>query len=291
MKRQIASVTAALGTVAIGCFSASHAFGCDRETPCTVYGGDYHIALPESVPQSGSPIPAVVFIHGFGSSGQNVLRNTGMIDPMLARGYAVIAPNGMAMQHRNGRSWSFMPNRPKLRDEVAFLTSVRDDIIAKHNIDPQRVLLSGFSIGGSMTSYVACEKPDAFSAYAPLAGSFWRPHPDGCNGNVQLFHTHGWRDGTVPLEGRVLRGADIRDVGSLAQGDVFRAMEIWRETNDCVHLKADSFKTEGQYWIRKWERCLPGSALEFAIFDGGHVIPKGWADMALNWFEGLQKES
>ena len=40
------------------------------------------------------------------------------------------------------------------------------------------------------------------AAYAPVAGSFWRPHPDmeACAGPVDLLHTHGWRDKTVPLD-------------------------------------------------------------------------------------------
>jgi polyhydroxybutyrate depolymerase len=163
----------------------------------------------------------------------------------------------------------------------------RFTLIAKHGIDPDKILLSGFSIGGSMTSYLACAAPDSFPAYAPIGGSFWRPHPTGCEGDVRLLHTHGWSDGTVPLEGRLLRGTDINDVGALAQGDVFHAMEIWRAANDCVHLKADRFDTSGPFWRRAWDRCLPGSALELALFPGGHVIPKGWAKMALDWFENL----
>jgi len=261
------------------------ALTCSAETPCEVADGSYHIAFPED-PGAGD-LPAVVFIHGFGGSGAGVFRNTGMVSRFLDRGYAVVAPNGLARAGRNGGSWSFHPGLPNRRDEIAFITAVRDDLIASHDIDPDRIILSGFSIGGSMASYLACQEPEAFSAYAPLGGSFWREHPDGCEGPVRLLHTHGWRDGTVPLEGRNVRGGAIGDPEGFSQGDVFHAMEIWREANGCIYGKADSFDTKGDFWIRKWERCAEGSALEFALFPGGHIVPEGWADLMLDWFEAL----
>ena len=266
-----------------GVFAISAASACTTNTPCVVADGEYFVATPDGE----TPDSAVIFIHGFGGSGAGVFRNTGLTNSVLDRGYLLAAPSGLKMPDRNGGSWSFHPDRAQRRDEIAFITSVRDDLIAKHGIDPDKILLSGFSIGGSMTSYLACAAPDSFPAYAPIGGSFWRPHPTGCEGDVRLLHTHGWSDGTVPLEGRLLRGTDINDVGALAQGDVFHAMEIWRTANDCVHLKADRFDTSGPFWRRAWDRCLPGSALELALFPGGHVIPKGWAKMALDWFENL----
>ena len=51
-------------------------------------------------------------------------------------------------------------------------------------------------------------------------------------------------------------------------------------------MRADSFDTSGDYWRRKWETCDAGS-LELALHPGAHGIPKGWATMALDWFEAL----
>ncbi|WP_425091049.1 alpha/beta hydrolase family esterase [Tropicimonas sp. S265A] len=279
------SVLATLTLVAFWALATgTSALACSATTPCSVAEGEYYIAMPEG---TEGPVPAVVFIHGWGSSGPAVLRNAKLAQQILDRGYALIAPDGLKRQRGNGGAWSFHPDRAQRRDEVAFITAVRADAVASHGIDPDRVLLSGFSIGGSMTAYLACATPEAFSAYAPLGGNFWRPHPVDCAGPVRMLHTHGWTDGTVPLEGRILRPSDGAGAEQLAQGDVFHALRIWRETNGCDQLKADSFVTEGPYLRRKWERCTPGSALEFALFPGGHVIPGDWASMALDWYEGL----
>jgi polyhydroxybutyrate depolymerase len=258
--------------------------GCAGDAaPCTVAGGEYEIELPR---HGEPPLPAVVFIHGYASSGKETLRNRDIVDALLARGYAVIAPNGKEMQWRDGNSWTFIPEAGA-RDDVAFIEAVRDNAAKRFGIDKRRMLLAGFSVGGSMVSYLACAAPNAFPAYAPLSGGFWRPHPERCSGPVRLLHTHGWTDRTVPLEGRILSGHSSEDPNVIAQGDIFRTMEIWRMANDCSQLAADDFVTTGPFWRRSWTRCTPGSALELALFPGGHRIPPVWADFVLDWFEAL----
>lgn len=282
--KRLANLTLALGLSMALPTIADPAFGCSQTTPCEIDGGEYFVALP---PDAQTPPPVIVYIHGYGGSAEGALANERMMTPFLARGYAVIAPQGLPFPGGTVSGWSFHPDYEKRRDEVSFIQSVLQDAVVRHGLDPERTLLTGFSIGGSMTSYLACEAPDAFSAYAPLGGSFWREHPEGCTGPVRLLHTHGWRDGTVPLEGRNVRGGPIGDPSGFSQGDVFHAMSIWRQTNGCIYGKADSFVTDGPFWRRIWERCAEGSALEFALFPGGHVVPEAWADMVIDWYEGL----
>jgi polyhydroxybutyrate depolymerase len=258
--------------------------GCGA-TPdaCRIDGGSYHIVLP---PDAHGALPALVFLHGWGASGEAMLNMPGLVETAVARGYAVIAPDGTPREGRNGYGWGFSPERPGPRDEIAFLKAVRDDAVARHGIDGARVVLGGFSIGGSMTSYLACAEPDAFAAYVPVAGAFWHPLPAGCAGPVHLFHTHGWTDGTVPLEGRVLRGGEIGDEDTVAQADVWQAMQIWRAANGC-RPDADGHGETGIFWRRSWHDCESGRKLDFALFGGGHAVPEGWTAMALDWFEGL----
>ncbi|MEO9897429.1 MAG: PHB depolymerase family esterase [Paracoccaceae bacterium] len=252
--------------------------GPDAEA-CSIDQGTYHVVLPE-----GDIKGSVMFLHGAGGSGKASASNKRWVPVMLENGFAVIAPDGKRRPRRNRRGWSFHPDRPKQRDEVAFLSAVRDDAAHRFDLDPTRMMLGGFSIGGSMTHYFACEAPDAFYAYIPVGGAFWRPHPDACNGSVRLLHTHGWTDTTVPLEGRVLRGSDADDPDAFMQGDVYYAMELWRAENGCRQLRGDRFKTTEAFWRRAWVRCDPDTALELALFPGGHTVPKGWAEMVTDWF-------
>lgn len=278
MKWFLALVAAAVLTDA----TAAQA-GCGAEDiACEVEMGSYHARLPDG-PIKG----AILYLHGFGGTGAGALRPRAWVNTALDRGYALIAPDGLPYAEGRGRGWSFIPGRPELRDEPVFLQSVRDDAAARFGFAPDQVILSGFSIGGSMTSYMACKAPDSFAAYAPVAGGFWRPHPTECAGPVRLLHTHGWTDGTVPLEGRVLRGEDATDPQALMQGDIFYTLGMWREVNACHQLRADRYVTQGDFMRRAWDRCAEGSALEFALFPGGHVVPEGWAGMMLDWYEDL----
>ncbi|WP_299828593.1 PHB depolymerase family esterase [uncultured Roseobacter sp.] len=278
MKRFLALAAAAW----LGGAAPSHA-ACGEDTgACSIEMGTYHARVPEG-PIKG----AILYLHGFGGSGEGALRPKDWVNTALDRGYVLIAPDGLPYAEGRGRGWSFIPGRPKLRDEPAFLQAVRDDAATRFGFAAERVILSGFSIGGSMTSYMACDVPDSFAAYAPVAGGFWRPHPTGCTGPVRLLHTHGWTDGTVPLEGRVLRGTDATDPEALVQGDIFYTLRMWREVNACNQLRADRYVTKGDFMRRAWDRCAEGSALEFALFPGGHVVPQGWAGMMLDWYEGL----
>ncbi len=242
---------------------------------CKVANGTYHIVLP---PGATGPVPAIILLHGYGGEGVGTIRNKAMVNLMLGRGYAVIAPDGQRRNNDAGRTWDFHPDRPATRDETAFLIAVADDAAAIYGLDRDNMLLAGFSIGGSMTSYVACAEPKAFAAYAPVAGSFWRPHPTGCAGPVRLLHTHGKADTTVPLLGREV-------APRFKQGNVLEAMEIWRITDHCTSVEPEVTETQNIYTIQRWSDCAPGAQLDFALHQGGHSIPKGWAKMAMEWFE------
>lgn len=267
-----------ISLAAVFAFTAQLALAdcADQGKICETSLGAYHIELPDAE----NP-PLVVFLHGYGGSGSGTMRNRGMVEPLLARGYAVMAPEGSERPNRGGRkSWNFIPGFGE-RDETAFLSEVVQDAENRFGINADRVMLGGFSAGGFMVNYLACKAPETFSAYVPVSGGFWRPHPETCKGPIRMFHTHGWTDNVVPLEGRVLGG------GRFQQGDIYAGFEIWREANGCVDHKPAGFSTTGNFMRRRWTTCAKGSALEFALFPGGHTVPAGWADMVVDWYEGL----
>jgi len=245
--------------------------------PCAVPLGEYWILLPK-VPE-GAPI--FLHFHGGGGAALGVLGMTEMVQTALDRGYAVLAPQGVPSNpDRPRNSWNFRGEAER-RNELEYTRQVLDDAAARFGLDRNRVLMSGFSIGGSLTWYLACADPAIAAAYAPVSGGFWRELPTTCAGPVKLLHTHGWRDQTVPLEGRPLRPSGPTRI----QGDIWQGMQIWRAANGCDGLRADEFEDRGQFWIRRWTACAPGTALEFALFPGDHRVPEGWTDMALDWFE------
>jgi len=270
-----------LGIMAVA-GEAATAGGCgDLQRACETPLGDYHIARPAVA--TAAPYPVLLFFHGGGQSGAMVLqRNAGWLQEFTRRGYLVVLPNGLKRpDSRFGPGWSFHPERPAMRDEAAFARELIADAAARHRGDPDRVLMSGYSIGGSLTWYLACQDAKIARGFAPVAGGFWRPLPAGCSVPVDLLHTHGWTDQTVPLAGRPLRS------GEIYQGDIHAGLAIWRAVNGCHKLRADRFDTQGYFWHRVWDDCDAPQKLEFALHPGGHHVPDGWAAIAIDWFETL----
>ena len=252
---------------------AAHACG-SAEDPCRIETGRYLIHQPE-----GRPRGAVVFLHGHGGTALGTMAMAEVVSSVLDRGYAFVAAEGTPRGENGGHGWAFRGGGT--RDETAYLAQLFDDLAARQGIDRDAILMAGFSAGGFMTSYLACAHPDMAAAYAPVSGGFWRPMPESCAGPVRLFHTHGWADTTVPLEGRALRS------GGGLQGDIWAGVELWRQTDGCTAMRPDTTSAEGPFWRRSWTACAPGASLEFALFPGGHMVPPGWADMVLDWYEAL----
>jgi polyhydroxybutyrate depolymerase len=147
------------------------------------------------------------------------------------------------------------------------------------------VLLAGFSRGASMVWDIACRAPASARAYAPVSGAFWEPLPTACEAPVDFFHSHGWADRVVPIEGRSFRD------GAVVQGDVFAGLKILRQTNGCTARQPDAAPMEAtsDLWLRRWTSCLHGR-LDLMLHPGGHGVPEGWVTRVLDWFEGRLAE-
>ncbi len=280
---RIFHLCAAITIVSLLSASASHAAEVCGGThgSCKVSLGAYEIALPEKPLAQDETRPVVLFFHGAGGNGGSVVEKDFWTRPFVDAGYAVIGPNGLARPGNPfGPGWSFRPEGPQQRDELAFAREVLDDAQKRFRIDRKRVLMTGFSIGASLVWYLACKEPTLATAYAPVAGGFWRPHPETCAGPVDLLQTHGWRDRTVPLEGRPLRA------GEIYQGDIFEGLQLWRRVNGCKGFRADAFSTDAVFWRRDWTACDSGHVLGLALHPADHDgVPMPWAEMARAWFE------
>ena len=172
-----------------GCFmillsllTAGQAMALDcggKGKPCKTASGEYNIVLPQGWQQGG---PAVMHLHGYSGSGAKVVRNKRFAGRFTERGYAVIAPTALPWFKGKPNDWSVRDGfNTYPRNDVMCLKEVLADAMSRARVDPDRVLVTGFSRGGSMVWDLAC-----------LAPGFGRAH---------LLHTHGFADPMVPLEG------------------------------------------------------------------------------------------
>ncbi|MEM8791761.1 MAG: PHB depolymerase family esterase [Pseudomonadota bacterium] len=257
--------------------TSAHAETCGGpEAPCAIEGGVYHVALPEG---DARP-PVVLWLHGHGGSGAGAVK--GFATNFTKRGYAVVAPTGQQTL-LSKTDWSVSDGLDWPRDDVAFLKAVLADATSRFGLDRERVLVAGFSRGGSMAWELACRAPEIGAAYAAVAGAFWEPMVAQCPSPVHLNHTHGFTDRLVPFEGRKVEFQGF----AFHQGSVMKGIDVWREANGCMTSGAHQFRTDGG-WEKSWHDCEEGS-ITLTLTQGGHGIPKGWTARVLIWFESLQE--
>lgn len=247
------------------------------DVPCEVDGGEYFAALPEV---AGKP-PAVIWLHGYARSGKAMIQKPGYVEPFTRRGYAVIMPSGQPFAASGKLDWGVVDGYDDARDDIVFINAVRADAIDRFGLDPSSILIAGFSRGGSMVWDVACLAPEMGKAFAPVAGGFWEPMATDCKTPVHLFHTHGFNDRLVPFEGREsnFQGFDF------AQGNVMKGIDVLRRENGCMDSAKNSFDEDGAMQ-KDWGDCASGS-IRLRLTTGGHGVPKGWREDALDWFEAL----
>lgn len=216
-----------------------------------------------------SALPMLVYFHPYNSSDTSSRSRGWLTDELDARGILGVFPNGIR------ETWAHEGSPSAARDEIVFLDAVMADVEARWPVSSR--LASGFSQGGSMAWDAACYRGDRFDAIFPVAGAFWDPLPETCPGGpVNLRHTHGLNDGTVPMEGR--------PIGQAHQGDVLEGVAIWRAVNGCEE-EPDRTEDIGISSCQIWSSCTSERELILCLHAGGHEIPDSWFTESLDWVD------
>jgi polyhydroxybutyrate depolymerase len=245
------------------------------DDPCLVAGGRY-LALPPPGWDGRAPLPATIFFHGWRSSASAFAQDEAFTRVFGAEGVLLVLPDGV-----NG-TWAHQGSPSTARDELAFMDAVRADVLARWPVDPGRLLATGFSQGGSMVWDLACRRGRDYRAFAAIAGAFWEPLPENCDGGpVDLLHVHGTADPVVPMGGRWIRS-------TWKQGDVRAGLAILARTDGC----RDEPERADLPGLRceRWDGCGSGRELRLCLHDGGHLMPEGWVRLVHDWMRGLDQE-
>jgi len=148
----------------------------------------YTIAIPRAY-TGAEAMPLVVALHYGGPVtpfyGKGIL--AGLVEPALRElGAIVVAPD---CQHTN---WT----NPQ---SEAGIVALLEHLQAHYTIDARRTLLTGYSLGGSGTWYLAARNQDKFAAAIPMAG--W-PQPDSADveWKIPLYAIHSRQDELLPFE-------------------------------------------------------------------------------------------
>lgn len=138
--------------------------------------------------------PLIIFLHGGSRRGSE-----------LKKLYA----DGIPDQIYRGREFPFIIIAPQCPEHIRWSTenwfeNLFNEVNGKYRIDTNRVYLTGFSLGGSGTWYIAAKYPGKFAAIAPMSG--FTSHMDYIDKNIDrlidipIWAFHGKTDDVVPFE-------------------------------------------------------------------------------------------
>lgn len=172
----------------------------------------YLVHVPPGYRQS-TPAPVVIMLHGGGGTARAALWETGWAEKADTEGFLAVFPNAQARNParrshfaRNPQLWNdgsdrFYPGQTA-PDDVAFLAALLDDLAARFVVDPQRIFVTGFSNGASMSFRVGAELSDRIAAIAPVAGALWF-EPPTFRHPVAMCYLTGTADPLNLIEGGV----------------------------------------------------------------------------------------
>jgi predicted peptidase len=146
----------------------------------------YGIAVPNGYERSGPPRPLVLALHPGGRDvyyGASFMR--GIVEPALRSwGAVMIAPDVP------DRSWSTAASDRAVLELV-------EHVMSEYTIDRTRVLVTGFSMGGGGTWYMASRHPEVFTGAIVMAGS--AGDAAIAELRIPIYLIHSPDDDTVPF--------------------------------------------------------------------------------------------
>lgn len=153
----------------------------------------YLLIFPARYTQTANRWPMILFLHGSSLRGQNVALVKEYGPTWVAERRADFPLVVLAPQCAEGEDWV---------NKTDILAALLDEVLRKYRIDPDKVYLTGTSMGGRGTWSLACRHPEYFAAIAPLAAAkpviptTW--HEQMLSMPVWAFH--GDKDTVAPLK-------------------------------------------------------------------------------------------
>lgn len=244
-----------------------------RENELTVDGRDRTFLVFATTALPGTPVPAMIVMHGGLGNAEGVERLYGMNDVAAREGFIAVYPNGPRIGNimlRQRRTWNAGdccgPAAEENVDDVAFIRAMIDVLIADYAVDPGRVYASGMSNGAMMTYRLVCELPEAIAAAIPVAGTLVL---DECAGgqDVPILHIHGASDENVPVDG----GFGSRSIVDIDYRPLSETFDLLAGMRGCGAPagRIDEFGAEETIY-----RCERGAPIIVRILPGvGHTWP------------------
>jgi hypothetical protein len=188
---------------------------------------DYLTYLPKDYDTSlATKWPTIIFLHGGSSRGNDLKR---------------VKANGIPDRLERGKNIPFIVIAPQCPVDKRWETDDWFDVLyaeisARYRIDTNRIYLTGLSLGGSGTWYLAMKHPTTFAAIAPISGK---------TSHIQFISDSACKLAGTPIW--IFHGKDDEVV------DVTETYQIAKRLDQCnVNYSLSLFEGH-KHWQTPWE--------------------------------------
>lgn len=189
--------------------------------------------------------PLVIVLHGCTQGAGAYARDAGWLTLAERHGFVVVAAEQTAANNPNRCFNWFSPGDTRRgHGEAASIAAMAAYAVAEHELDAERVFVTGLSAGGAMTAVMLATYPDVFAGGAVIAGLAY-----GVAGNVsQALQAMSRADRrSAPELGAMVRGA-------APLGGRIPRIAIWHGSADATVAPANADDLARQW---AWTHGLP----------------------------------
>ena len=263
------------------------------------YGGARSavLVLPDPLPEG--EIPLIVSLHGFGGDSFSQSLYVPLHERVNRDGFALLLPNGV--ENAEGqRFWNPTDGSGKAgQDDVNALTALVQEAGGEFEVGP--VYFFGYSNGGFMAYWMACQGLPGLRAVASLAGTSYMDDT-ACEdaAPVSVLHIHGTDDEVVLFEG-VEGEPDAEGKDGPGYADAREMARRWGERTGCdwpddpqpyATLDLDGYVPGAEtHAYRLRSGCDDDISIELWVGEGsGHTPGYGddFVDALLDWLLAQQ---
>lgn len=222
---------------------------------------------------SGGPRPTLLVLHSYSGDALSTAKYSGFLQAAIPRGFNVVVPEAV------GHEWHDSPEARTSSDDIGFLASVVEKLIAEQVADPSRIFIAGISNGGMMAFATVAARPGLFAGLGTISAgmpkhlfeSFSPTKP------MPLVMINGDADDVLPYRGG--------DVGN--PGDFFRKLKGVEQTAS-LFAQANGYspvseprrcqRRDGKRLIEsiEWPDCPANATVTvIKVIGGGHDVI-GW---------------
>jgi poly(3-hydroxybutyrate) depolymerase len=129
---------------------------------------EVEIVLPEDH-STDRTWPLLIALHGIGSDIDAMVDGSGLREAALSRGMIVVAPQ--ALERGGTAAWDPV-GVPGVNLDIVLIDDLLHCVSQQFSVDPDRVSVTGMSLGGIMTATLLSTRSEAFGSAMPFSGGF-----------------------------------------------------------------------------------------------------------------------